>query len=37
MSKVRDFTAAKHLVAQLKANGRLNEATLFGFAEAEKV
>ena len=36
MSKVRDFTAAKHLVAQLKANGRLNEATLSGFARQRK-
>ena len=36
MSKVRDFAAAKHLVAQLKANGRLNEATLSGFARQRK-
>ena len=36
MSKVRNFTAAKHLVAQLKANGRLNEATLSGFARQRK-
>jgi uncharacterized protein (DUF2336 family) len=32
MSNVRDFTAAKRLVARLKSNGELNEATLFGFA-----
>jgi uncharacterized protein (DUF2336 family) len=36
MSVVRDFTAAKRLVAQLNAKGELNEATLFGFAKARK-
>ena len=36
MSKVRDFAAAKLLVAKLKANGRLNEATLSGFARQKK-
>ena len=36
MSKVRNFAAAKYLVAQLKANGRLNEATLSGFARQRK-
>ena len=36
MSVVRDFTAAKRLVAQLNHNGELNEATLFGFAKARK-
>jgi uncharacterized protein (DUF2336 family) len=33
MSKVRDFTAAKHFVALLNEKGELNEATLFGFAK----
>jgi uncharacterized protein (DUF2336 family) len=32
MSKVRDFTAAKRIVALLKNKGELNEAALFGFA-----
>ncbi len=36
MSKVRDFTTAKHFVAQLKDSGKLNEATLFAFAKARK-
>jgi uncharacterized protein (DUF2336 family) len=36
MSRVRDFTAAKRLVAQLKQRGELNEATLFGFARQRK-
>jgi uncharacterized protein (DUF2336 family) len=36
MSKVRNFTAAKRLVALLKNNGELNEATLFGFAKQRK-
>jgi uncharacterized protein (DUF2336 family) len=33
MSKIRDFTAAKHFVALLNKNGELDEATLFGFAK----
>jgi len=36
MSNVRDFTAAKRLVARLKNNAELNEATLFGFAKQRK-
>jgi uncharacterized protein (DUF2336 family) len=36
MSVVRDFTAAKRFVAQLNVKGELNEATLFGFANARK-
>jgi len=32
MSKVRDLTAAKRIVALLDANGELNEAKLFSFA-----
>jgi uncharacterized protein (DUF2336 family) len=36
MSNVRDFTAAKRLVARLKNNGELNEATLFAFAKQRK-
>ncbi len=36
MSLVRDFTSAKHFVAQLKDSGKLNEATLFAFAKARK-
>src|SRR6266568_2443337 len=36
MSKVRDFTAAKRLVALLKKKGELNEATLSGFARQRK-
>lgn len=33
MSKVRDFTAAKHFVAQLKEKKQLNEAALADFAK----
>jgi uncharacterized protein (DUF2336 family) len=36
MSDVRDFTAAKRLVARLRINGELNEAALFGFAKQRK-
>jgi uncharacterized protein (DUF2336 family) len=36
MNRVRDFTAARHLVAQLKQKGELNEASLFGFARQRK-
>jgi uncharacterized protein (DUF2336 family) len=36
MSKVRDFTAARRFVAQLKEQGRLSEATLSGFARQKK-
>jgi hypothetical protein len=36
MSKARDFTAATRFVTLLKANGELNEATLFGFAKLRK-
>ncbi len=36
MSDVRDFTAAKRLVARLKNNGELNEAALFAFAKQRK-
>jgi uncharacterized protein (DUF2336 family) len=36
MSNARDFTAARRLVALLKNNGELNEATLFGFAKQRK-
>ncbi len=36
MSKVRDFTAAKRLVASLDDKGELNEAALFGFAKQRK-
>jgi uncharacterized protein (DUF2336 family) len=36
MSNARDFTAANRLVALLKNNGELNEATLFGFAKQRK-
>jgi uncharacterized protein (DUF2336 family) len=36
MSKARDFAAAKLFVAQLKDNGELNEATLFGFAQQRR-
>jgi uncharacterized protein (DUF2336 family) len=32
MSGVRDFEGAKRAIANLKANGQLNEATLLGFA-----
>ena len=36
MSDARDFTAAKRLVARLKKNGELSEATLFAFAKQRK-
>lgn len=36
MSRVRDFTAAKRLVALLNDKGELSEAILFGFAKARK-
>ena len=36
MAVARDFTAAKQFVAELNANGKLNEATLFAFAKARK-
>jgi len=36
MSRVRDFAAAKRLVAQLSAKGELNEANLLGFAKQRK-
>jgi uncharacterized protein (DUF2336 family) len=36
MSRVHDFTAAKQLVAHMKADGELNEATLLAFAELRK-
>lgn len=36
MSKVRDFTAAKRLVSQLKEQGKLNEAALAGFARQKR-
>jgi uncharacterized protein (DUF2336 family) len=36
MSKVRNFAAAKELVALLNDKGELNEATLFGFAKQRK-
>lgn len=36
MNRVRDFTAAKRLVAQLKQKGELDEAGLFGFARQRK-
>jgi uncharacterized protein (DUF2336 family) len=36
MSVARDFTAARHLVAQLQDSGKLNEATLYAFAKARK-
>ncbi len=36
MSRVRDFTAAKRFVAELKGKGELNEAMLFGFARQKK-
>src|SRR5712675_3539102 len=36
MSNVRDFTAARRLVALLKKNGELNEAALSGFARQRK-
>jgi uncharacterized protein (DUF2336 family) len=36
MSRVHDFTEARQLVAQMKANGELSEATLLGFAKQRK-
>jgi len=36
MSKVREFTAAQRLVARLRDNGELKEATLFEFAKRRK-
>src|SRR4030088_2832280 len=36
MANVSGFTAARRLVALLKNNGELNEATLFGFAKQRK-
>jgi len=36
MSKVREFTAAQRLVARLRDNGELKEATLFEFAKQRK-
>jgi uncharacterized protein (DUF2336 family) len=36
MSRVRDFTAARRLIALLNDNGQLSEATLFGFAKQRK-
>lgn len=36
MSRVRDFTAAKRLVAMLSGKGELNEAALLGFAKQRK-
>jgi uncharacterized protein (DUF2336 family) len=36
MSKVRDFSAARRLVAQLKDRGELKEASLFEFARQRK-
>jgi uncharacterized protein (DUF2336 family) len=36
MNRVRDFTAAKRLAAQLKQKGELDEACLFGFARQRK-
>ncbi|MCC8965970.1 DUF2336 domain-containing protein [Bradyrhizobium sp. Pear76] len=36
MSQVRDFTAARLLVARLKDSGELNEAALLGFARQRK-
>ena len=36
MSKVRDFTTARRLVAVLNDNGELSEAVLFGFAKQRK-
>jgi len=36
MSKVRDFGAAEHFVAQLDANGGLNEVALFSIAKQRK-
>jgi uncharacterized protein (DUF2336 family) len=36
MSKVRDLTAARRFVAQLKEKGELNEAALSGFAKQKR-
>jgi uncharacterized protein (DUF2336 family) len=36
MSKVRDFAAARRLVAELSEEGELKEATLLGFAKRRK-
>lgn len=36
MSVMRDFTAAKRLMAELKERGKLSEATLYAFAKAKK-
>ncbi|HEY3679530.1 MAG TPA: DUF2336 domain-containing protein, partial [Bradyrhizobium sp.] len=36
MAVARDFTAARQFVSQLKADGKLNEATLFAFARSRK-
>jgi uncharacterized protein (DUF2336 family) len=36
MSRVRDFTAAKRFVAELKDKGELNEPMLSGFAQQKK-
>ena len=36
MAKVRDFAGAKIVVAQLKKDGRLSEATLLGFAKQKR-
>jgi hypothetical protein len=36
MSAVRDFGAAKRLIALLRENGELNEAALLGFARQRK-
>ena len=36
MSRVRDFTAAKRFVAELKAKGELNEPMLSSFARQKK-
>jgi len=36
MARVRDFTAAQRVVAQMRKNGQLNEAALLGFATQRK-
>jgi hypothetical protein len=36
MSRVRDFTAARHFMTKLRENGELDEAALFGFAQQKK-
>jgi uncharacterized protein (DUF2336 family) len=36
MAAPRDFTAAKHFVTKLHADGKLTEATVFAFAKARK-